>query len=290
MHSNGWRMSGPTGKADHMNLQDSTAITANGSNLSAEIDPEWSIWGPIGGYIAAIAVRAAGLAAPPGHRPVTLTCQYLSRAEAGPISIQVETLKTGSTAFFNVRLEQGDKTFLQAQVCTTAKTDGPSQICVTAPEIPHPDSLETFASQLERHGHQVAGFWKNVEGRQVDFRSPGEPDPRGNRGECWLRFNGWDVTNDPFLDAARATINIDTQIWRAYNRGQSAMPDHVAPSLDLTVWFHDAAPESQWQLAEARADVAAQALLAGTVRIWSESGKLVASGGSQCLFVPIKRG
>ena len=161
---------------------------------------------------------------------------------------------------------------------------------MTAPDVARPDSLETYASQLIRHGHQVAGFWKNVEGRQIDFRNPGDPDPRGNRGECWIRFNDWDVTDDPFLDAARAIINIDVQIWRAYNRGQSAMPEYVAPSLDLTVWFHDAAPESQWQLAEARADVAAHALLAGTVRVWSETGKLVASGGSQCLFVPLRRG
>ena len=272
-----------------MNLQDATAITASNGNLSAAIDPEWSIWGPIGGYIAAIAMRAAGLSAPTGHRPVTLTCQFLARADAGPIGITVEPLKTGSTAFFNVRLQQAGKTFLQAQICTTAKTDGPRQIGLVAPVVPPPESLEAFATQLARHGHTVAGFWKNVEGRQVDFRPPGDPDPRGNRGECWLRFVDWGETSDPFLDAARAIIGVDTQMWRAYNRGQSVMPEHVAPSLDLTVWFHDAAPESQWQLAEARAEYAHQALLAGSVRVWSDSGKLIASGGGQSLFLALKR-
>jgi acyl-CoA thioesterase II len=276
-------------KLPAMNVQHATTVSSANGRYAAVIDPEWCIWGPIGGYVAAIAMRAVGLAVPAGHRPVTLSCQFLAKADAGTIEIIVEPLKSGSTAFFNVRLLQNDTVFFQAQICTTAKQEGPSHIDARAPEVPRPDALESFAAQLVRFGHTPMGFWTNVDGRQVDFRPPGDPDPRGCRTECWMRFEEWQVVADPFLDAVRALILIDTNIWRAYNRGQSELPKHVAPSLDLTVWFHDAAPESQWQLVDAHADYAGHALLNGSARIWSEDGRLVASGGGQCLFVPLRR-
>ena len=271
-----------------MNLQDATRVDRVDQNFKAMIDPEWCVWGPVGGYIAAIAMRAVGLVALADQRPVTLSCQFLSKGNPGEIEVIVEPIKVGSTCFFNVRLVQRSETFLQAQICTTAKIDGPDQVGVTAPDVPEPEVLESFTAQLERFGHTPMAFWKNVDGRQVDFRPPGDPDPRGCRTECWMRIEDWQTTPDPFLDGARALILIDTNIWRAYNRGQSEPPQHGAPSLDLTVWFHEAAPTSQWQLVEARADFARQALLNGSARVWSKNGGLVASGGGQCLFVPIR--
>jgi acyl-CoA thioesterase II len=271
-----------------MNLQDATSVAHDNPKFTATIDPEWCVWGPVGGYIAAIALRAVGLVAPANHRPVSLSCQFLAKGNSGEVEVTVEVLKLGSTSFFNVQLSQGLETFLQAQICTTAKIDGPDQIGVAAPEVPGPEALESFAAQLQRFGHNPIVFWKNVDGRQVDFRPPGDPDPRGCRTECWMRFENWETTPDPFLDGARALVLIDTSIWRAYNRGQSELPKHVAPSLDLTVWFHQAAPDAHWQLVEAHADFACHALLNGTARVWSKDGKLVASGGGQCLFIPIK--
>jgi acyl-CoA thioesterase II len=271
-----------------MNLQEATKITGTAKGLLATIDPEWCVWGPIGGYVAAIAMRAVGLVAPAGHRPVTFTCQFLAKGEPGEVEVIVETLKSGSTSFFNVRLVQRGATFVQAQVCTTSKLAGPDEVGVKAPDLPRPEALESFATQLLRFGHAPMGFWRNVDGRQVDFRPPGDPDPRGCRTECWFRFEEWKLTVDPFLDGARALILVDTSIWRAYNRGQSELPKHVAPSLDLAVWFHDAAPDAQWQLVEANADFARHALLNGAAKVWSEGGRLVASGGGQCLFVPLR--
>lgn len=272
-----------------MNLQDATRVSGSGKAYSAVVDSEWCIWGAIGGYAASIALRAVGLAAPADHRPVTLTCQFLAKGEVGLTEVIVEPLKSGSTSFFNVRLLQAGKLFLQAQICTTAKTHGQDRAGIPAPNVPRPLELESFAVQLKRLGHAPIGFWNKVDGRQVDFRLPGDPDPRGCRTECWLRFEDWDVVDDPFVDGARAVVLIDTHIWRAYNRGQSERPKHVAPSLDLAVWFHDAAPDSQWQLVEATADFARHSLLNGSAKVWSEDGRLVASGGGQCIFVPMQK-
>jgi len=46
----------------------------------AVLHPDWAIWGPNGGYIAAIALRAAG-AESRFRRPASFLCQYLSVAD-----------------------------------------------------------------------------------------------------------------------------------------------------------------------------------------------------------------
>ncbi|MEM9667586.1 MAG: hypothetical protein AAF950_01565 [Pseudomonadota bacterium] len=118
----------------------------------------------------------------------------------------------------------------------------------------------------------------------MDFRAPGEADPRGGRMERWLKFANWETTDDPFIDATRSLVSIDTHIWPAYTNGLSEQADYIAPSLDLTVWFHEQGGSEEWLLA----DVAADALIHGRVRVWTADGRLIATGGSQCLVVPLK--
>lgn len=270
-------------------LAAASAVQKTSAGLMANFDADWDIWGPVGGYVAAIALRGVGQAAAEGHRPVTLTCQFLARGAAGPVKVEVDSVKPGSTACYSVRLLQGETIVLTAQVWTTAKTEGPERCDIAMPDVPPPEELEPITEQLARCGHQPHPFWINMDGRQVDFRAPGVPDPRGCRTERWLRFKDWEETSDPFLDAARALVGIDTHIWASHNRGLSQLPDYVAPSLDLTVWFHQTVPSSDWQLIEARSDLTAEALLSGTAKVWSKDGRLIASGGGQCLVVPIRR-
>ncbi|MEO0499447.1 MAG: thioesterase family protein [Pseudomonadota bacterium] len=268
------------------NLAEATRVADTDGELSSIIDNAWSIWGPISGYVAAIALRAVGAMVPAGHRPVTFTCQYVARGNAGPVSIDVIPIKSGGTACHHVQLQQEGRPFLFAQVWTTARAGTPVATAPVMPDVPPPDTLQPVDDLFRRHGHDVADFWKVIDGRQVDFRAVDDTDPRGGRTERWLRIKEWTATDDPFLDAARALIGIDTHIWPAHVRSIAGTPPYVAPSLDLCVWFHSAVPSSPWQLIEARADVIGDSLLSGTARAWSEDGQLIASGGSQCLVVP----
>ena len=59
-------------------LSEHTAIRTVDDQQLATLDKAWEIWGPNGGYIASICLRAAGMAAPDGHRPLSLKCQYLN--------------------------------------------------------------------------------------------------------------------------------------------------------------------------------------------------------------------
>jgi acyl-CoA thioesterase len=61
----------------------------------------------------------------------------------------------------------------------------------------------------------------------------------------------------------------------------------TAPNLDVTAWFHRAEPETEWLMVDTQCDLAEAALMGTTARIWSESGKLLATGGAQLFCVPL---
>src|SRR4051812_43115549 len=54
-----------------------TEVRAVGDGrYEATLSREWEIWGPMGGYVAAFALRAAG-ASSPFDRPATFSCHFL---------------------------------------------------------------------------------------------------------------------------------------------------------------------------------------------------------------------
>jgi len=57
-------------------------------------------------------------------------------------------------------------------------------------------------------------------------------------------------------------------------------------SLDVSVRFHDAAPDAEWLLCDARSPVAKTGLIGTEATVWSPDGRLLASGGSQLLCRP----
>jgi acyl-CoA thioesterase-2 len=61
----------------------------------------------------------------------------------------------------------------------------------------------------------------------------------------------------------------------------------VAPSLDLFVRFHRAAPASEHLFARLEAPVGAGGLLTCEGRLWSQDGELLASVASQLLCTPV---
>ena len=101
-----------------------------------------------------------------------------------------------------------------------------------------------------------------------------------------VRDGGEGAHYDPFVDAARSVVLIDTMAWPAACLPYVPDSGYVAPSLDVTAQFHRAVPDSEWLLCEARAPIAQHGLIGGQTRVWSTDGKLVASGGGQLLCRP----
>ena len=101
----------------------------------------------------------------------------------------------------------------------------------------------------------------------------------------WVRFEPVLRFDDPFVDAARPLILLDTFGWPAVwmkHRGAG----FVAPNLDTAVWFHRSRSESEWLLIDHESPVAADGLIGVNGRVWDTDGSLVASGGAQLYSIP----
>jgi hypothetical protein len=75
--------------------QTSVELTAEADGVrhyGAELAKEWMTWGPAGGYVAAVALRAAGEATSLA-RPASFSCQYLSVARFDSADLEVTTLR-----------------------------------------------------------------------------------------------------------------------------------------------------------------------------------------------------
>jgi acyl-CoA thioesterase II len=270
------------------NLADDTMrFGRKAAGFPPRLSRDWEIWGPNGGYVSAIALRAAGKIAPPDHRPATFSGQYLSAGQFADVEIEAEAVRKGRNAWcINVALVQNGKRLLQAQVWTTNKSEGPAKLERKMPDVKLPGALKSWA-ELEplQKDEKPFRFWDNIEAKPARYFGRGKADPLGSILQGWHRYIGFTPTPDPFLDFSRALILIDTLQWPAFNRGLAEHPSYIAPSLDVTAWFHSAPGAAQWLLADAHADTALGGLIHGGVDIWSEDGRLIASGGSNMLHV-----
>ena len=266
-------------------LQTDTALTERDGKFFITLSPDWNIWGPNGGYVAAIALRAAGKIAPAGHRPSSISVQYLSVGKFEECEAVVEPVKQGRSAWcINVALVQGGKRFLQAQVWTTDRTTGPNTNELTMPKVPGPAGLKTYAEIYGRDSDK-RNFWDNFEGKPTKIFTRENPSPTATIEE-WHRYPGFDAGGDPFLDCGRPLILIDTLQWPAHNRPLPSYPNYIAPSLDVSVWFHALPGAADWLLADVHTATAANGLIHGIARIWSEDGRLLATGSSHMLVTP----
>ena len=104
----------------------------------------------------------------------------------------------------------------------------------------------------------------------------------------WARFVPTARFADPWVDACRLLIPIDTMGWPAASQAHAYQEPlaTVAVTVDLSVGFHRPA-DDEWLLAEATAPLAAGGLVAATGRVWDRSrGALLASGGQTMLCRP----
>jgi acyl-CoA thioesterase len=258
-----------------------TELQGADGSYSTVLDRGWEIWGPSGGYLAALSLRAAGECAQI-QRPVSYYCHFLSPPEFDAVEIEVETLRSGRRAeAFSVRMSQGGGEFLRAMVRTAAEAPGYEHREVTAPAVEGPEDSPPF-ERPAADGKPLYPFWGNV-----SCRRPGGGAPEGERAQNreWVRFDPVEGLEDPFLDAARSLVLLDTFGWPAtWQRYRGA--DFVAPNLDTAVWFHRPALHSPWLLVDHAAPVAGDGLIGVGGQIWSEDGELVASGGAQLLCLP----
>lgn len=271
-------------------LEQDTAVKALGQGrFQAELSADWEIWGPMGGYVAAVALRAAG-ASSDGARPATFSCHYLGVAAFGPIDLRVETRKQGRSATSRrVEVTQEGRAILDASVWSVGEAEGLEHDETVAPAVPGPDELASI-EELVPDFEPSFPFWNNLEGKPVDFVGKWPPDaPLSAQWQQWLRFRPTATFADPWVDAARSVILVDLPSWPAAHRPHAwTEPPFIAPTLDLNVAFHQPTADDDWLLCDGEALLSTAGLFGWTARVWSPGGALHASGGGQCLYRRIR--
>ena len=267
-----------------------TAVTKVGDGrYTAVVNRDWEIWGPMGGYIAAMALRAAGAdgSAEAGRRPAAFSCHYLGVAGFAEVDLRVETRKGGRTAAAQrVEITQEGRPILDAMVWSTADVEGLEHDETVPPGSLSPEGLPDMMTLRGPDGEPPFPFWHNFEARPVTFEKDWPPAvPLTAEWSNWLQFVPTAAFDDPWIDGCRSLILVDLPSWPAGHRPHAwSEPPFIAPTLDLNVAFHRSTGEQPWLLCDGTAPLSTDGLLHWTARVWSPGGKLHASGGGQCLY------
>ncbi len=264
-------------------LEHATRVDGDDGSYVARLSSDWEIWGPNGGYLAAIALRAAGMAAQI-QQPRSFYCHFLSSPAFDAVQLDVRVLKAGRRAeSLAVEMTQDGKPILQALVKTAADGPGYSHQHLQAPDVPPPAALETYRRLGPAPQRPAFSFWNNVERRPVEESTTEQPSAPVLRE--WARFQPTACFEDPFVDAARALILLDTFGFpAAYQQYRSW--EYLAPNLDTSAWFHHFNPRCEWLLIDHECIIADHGLMAVSGRVWDTDGSLLATGSAQLCCIP----
>jgi hypothetical protein len=243
-----------------------------GGGVGAQLDPGWDVGGEIlnGGYLLAVAARAAVLESPHPH-PVALSASYLRATGPGPATITVTPGTAGRTlAHSSLVLAGPAGPSLAVQATTATLTSEPPLYASPAPDVPPAEECLTAEAGADLGGVPVpaVGLRHRVETR-LDPATAGwaigrpaeEPVMR-----AWVRLaDGREP--DPFALLLFADVLPPTS-WAIGLYGW-------APTVQLQVLVR-ALPAPGWCLVEARASEVAGGWLDEDYRIWDATGRLVA--------------
>jgi acyl-CoA thioesterase-2 len=270
-------------------LAHDTEVQGGDGKYTIGLSRDWEIWGPNGGYIASIALRAAG-AHSRFDRPASITGHYLGVASFDdPLDIEVTTLREAKRAeSIRVALSQRGQPIFEALAWAVGDVEGLEHEFTEMPEAPDPTTLKSAADRLAANGIKpMFRFWENFDERPTSWiddwenRAPTPPVAQG-----WYSYSPTPTFDDLWVDACRSLILIDTMGWPATCRYQVRNDAYIAPSIDIEVGFLRAQPAEPWLFVRAVAPTATGGLIACRADVWSRDGALLASGLSHLLCRP----
>jgi acyl-CoA thioesterase len=235
------------------------------NRFTVDLDPVWSsLIGMHGGYLVAVAVRAAQ--AEVGDRPIrTVTTSFLRPGQAGPAEVDVEVVRRGrSITTLTVTISQSSRAVVVSHITaadavegtaweTTGKLDlAPIEDCVPITPPPGVGHFEHGVARLDpadlpfSHGPlaRVAGYMRPIEPRAIDA--------------AWLA-----MALDWFPPASFSRID----------------PPAGGISISYTVHVHrtiDALGDGEWLGGIFRADISEGAMALEKGLITDPSGRIIA--------------
>jgi acyl-CoA thioesterase len=242
----------------------------------ATLSPDWAVWGPNGGYLAAIGLRAA-MVRSRLPRPASFHCHFLAVGEFAPVEARIAVLGGGKRAeSLRVDLVQGGRTLLASTTwMVNDGLHGYEHDVGVAPEVPGPHALKPYHELADNYAEWFP-IWRSMEGRPLRWnQGTGPPVSR-----TWLRFTDTPIA-DREADALRQLFWLDFPGWNATTAAHGWPHAYLMPNLDLTVQFHRFAPDEDWMLADGYVPLASDGVVGCVSRLWSETGRLLATGTSK---------
>jgi acyl-CoA thioesterase len=258
------------------------AVSGGDGRYSAKLSPEWAAWGPNGGYVAAVLLRAA-LSHGGFPRAASISCHFLSVGRFADVEVETVTLRrTRRAESVRAVMTQDGSPVAEAMVWLVADDlEGLAHDTSRMPDVPDPDGLRTFEELMaeDKNDEPSPPMWNNIEGRPVVyFTGRSERPPADPYASGWYRFPLHSTD-----DAARQLILLDALAWTAAWTAYAPQPSYIAPNMDLNVQFHRGDAEEEWLFAEGFADVAEDGLIGFRTRVWSRQRRLLSTASGQLL-------
>ncbi len=258
--------------------------TQTAARYGAALHPDWQVWYPNGGYMAAMLLRA-GAEHSAFKRPVSFSCHFLSVPKIGEVDIDVVSLrKTRFAESLNLTMRQDGRPIIQALAWFGDPVEGYEHDDTKMPDVP-PVEACTATTEIEG-GHASHPFWNMIEQRPVtgDLHWQLETSGRAEQWD-WIRFLPDTPDGEICLDMMRYVVLLDTYGWPAAARAHAGDGRYIAPTLSLSVEFHRHFSGS-WMLSDSSAPVAANGYMGAHNRLWSVDGKLLATAGATLMCRP----
>ena len=273
--------------ADSDDFEQATRLERAGDGCwKVDLPESWGLWSPAGGYISALALRAVGEAT--GFtRPASMTCHFLRMGKYAPAEVRVESVKAGRRSeLLKADLIQDGKTLLTCHVWAVPETAPGLSHDDTQEDLPAPESVQRIEDQYP--DQPVDPFFRRFEQRPIrGMPRPGDT-PREAELTGFYRFTPTPVADDPFVDAGRSLILLDTFGWLAqYPAHPTDGPSPwIAPNVDYYYRFLRPTSHADWLHMRVKAPVAEGGLMSTDGEIRDAAGRLLITGSSQLMCLP----
>jgi acyl-CoA thioesterase len=252
------------------------------------LSADWEIWGPNGGYVAAVALRAAELHTGRA-RPANASVHFLGVADfERPVTVTVRDQRVARRASsVAVEVVQAGRPILAGMIwAVDDDLAGLEHDDAPAPDVVRWSDLPTLAERLAAEGLEGGNshsFWDNFDARPpVWVADWANREPDRPLYQNWLRYLEGGSTDDPWRQAARLLVLVDLGGWPSVGR-RHVGDEWVAPSIDVACEFHRVTTGDEWLLLQAESPHAGDGLIASHQQVWNDRGELLASGISHLL-------
>ena len=265
-------------------LEQDTRLTGADGHFQANLHPQWQVWFPNGGYMAAMLLRAIGQTSK-FDTPLSFCCHFLSVPKLGEVNIEVVSIKkTRNAESLTFNMTQSGKPIIQGMAWTGQRVTGYVHDELQMPSVPH--YAELIPTSEMEGAYNPQSFWAHMEQRPVAGNVHWLMSEQTEAiQQDWLRFASADLDDSAFLSAGRYLVILDSFGWPAAARRHVGDARFIAPTLALSVDFHRIYRD-HWMLLDCHAPLSEAGYLKVQNSLWSEDGRCLATGMATLMCRP----